>query len=340
VSAPGAHDFVAATIAAFAQALTQTDVTTERWYSLAAGRVHVQYAGNALARRFDRALAPFAAEPTADPGLQLVCWDRTTVDVVPPAPPWSAADLLPRHRIRGFDRDGVRATYDASRGILQLYDPVGRAVYFAQDCDRVPPWAVRAPFRSVVGWWAADRGLAVVHASAVGDDRGCVLITGPSGSGKSTTALACVERGLRLLTDDVAIVALDPVPVAFASSSIAKVEAGSLVDVGHLDAPVAWVAAEQTMLDLGDRILASAPVRAVIAAEVGEGARSSVRRLTPGQCLRALAGHSVVEALSGDRRSLSALRELSRRVPAHTLTLGTDLDGVVALVRRILVDAT
>jgi hypothetical protein len=58
--------------------------------------------------------------------------------------------------------------------------------------------------------------------------------------------------------------------------------------------------------------------------------------MTPGECFRALAGHSVVEALAGDRRPLLALRELARRVPAYAVTLGRDLDGVVNTVRAIL----
>ena len=205
----------------------------------------------------------------------------------------------------------------------------------AHSASRTTPSASRPgscarPSAALLGWWATDRGLAVVHASAVGDDDGCVLITGPSGSGKSTTALACVERGLRLVSDDVAIVALEPAPVAFASSAIAKVEAGSLVHLDRIGAEIAAVVGSQTMIDLGERVLLSAPVRAVLATSVGDDARSAVQSMTPGRCFRALAGHSVVEALSGDPRSLAGLRDLSTRVPAYEVTLGTDLDAVAA----------
>ena len=299
--------------------------------------IDVRYAGEALPRRFDAALAPFTERAQPDPGLTISCWDRSSVDVAPPSPPWSLDDLLPRGRVRGFDGDDVRTTYDAHFGILNLYDARShQAVYFAQDAERIPPWIERAPFRAVLGWWATDRELAVVHASAVGSSDGCVLITGPSGSGKSTTALACLAAGFDIVGDDVAIVALEPEPTAFATTAIAKLEATSRVPIDRLGVRVLKTVGDQTMLGLGDRLLPRAPVRAVIGAVIGSGSRTSARPMTPGACFRALAGHSVVEALAGDRRPLLALRELARRVPAYAVTLGHDLDGVVTTVRAIL----
>ena len=116
----------------------------------------------------------------------------------------------------------------------------------------------------MLGWWATDRKLAVVHASAVGSTDGCVLITGPSGSGKSTTALACVAAGFDIVGDDVAIVALEPEPTAYASTAVAKLEATSPVPLDRLGAAVLKTVGDQMMLDLRDRLLPSAPVRAVI----------------------------------------------------------------------------
>ena len=62
---------------------------------------------------------------------------------------------------------------------------------------------------SVFGACLQQRGILTLHASAVETARGAALFAGPSGAGKSTLAAALVDRGFRLLADDVTGVVLD-----------------------------------------------------------------------------------------------------------------------------------
>jgi hypothetical protein len=57
-----------------------------------------------------------------------------------------------------------------------------------------------------------QRGLLVLHASAVSIDGGVIAFLGVSGQGKSSTAAAFHAQGYRILTDDVAPVTLEPEP--------------------------------------------------------------------------------------------------------------------------------
>lgn len=61
-----------------------------------------------------------------------------------------------------------------------------------------------------------QRGYLVLHASAVADDRGATLMCGHSGSGKSTLLGALLDRGHRMLVDDVCAITIgaDDRPVA------------------------------------------------------------------------------------------------------------------------------
>ena len=59
-----------------------------------------------------------------------------------------------------------------------------------------------------------QRGLLVLHASAVAGPGGAVAIAAHSGTGKSTTAGSLLRRGYRLLTDDVLAVDLAAEPPA------------------------------------------------------------------------------------------------------------------------------
>ena len=65
-------------------------------------------------------------------------------------------------------------------------------------------------FGSVFGAVLHQRGYLVLHASAIATPRGSVLFMGNSGHGKSTTAAAFIQRGYRILADDVCAMRIDP----------------------------------------------------------------------------------------------------------------------------------
>jgi hypothetical protein len=54
-----------------------------------------------------------------------------------------------------------------------------------------------------------QRGILALHASAIATEHGAVLFMGPSGSGKSTMLRAFVERGYKMLADDVTGISFD-----------------------------------------------------------------------------------------------------------------------------------
>ena len=62
----------------------------------------------------------------------------------------------------------------------------------------------------ILGWGMAIigimRGLLSIHCAALADENGAVLISGSSGSGKSTITTCLLNRGYRLVADDMALV--------------------------------------------------------------------------------------------------------------------------------------
>lgn len=55
----------------------------------------------------------------------------------------------------------------------------------------------------------ADAGIVAVHAGAVTDGSGALVLAGPSGRGKSTLTLALVSDGMKLLSDEFALIDRD-----------------------------------------------------------------------------------------------------------------------------------
>ncbi len=91
--------------------------------------------------------------------------------------------------------------------------------------------------------WAAvcyQRGIFVVHASAVRDGNAAVMFCGASGHGKSTTAAFLSERGFPVLNDDLSCCSFpaDGGPQIFPSSPRIKLWADALQALGlpHNDA--------------------------------------------------------------------------------------------------------
>jgi hypothetical protein len=79
-------------------------------------------------------------------------------------------------------------------------------------------------FGSVMGMICYQRGLLVLHASAVAIGGRVVAFTGPPGAGKSTLAAHCLAEGGRLVADDVLVVSVDDARGAVAHPGMPSVK--------------------------------------------------------------------------------------------------------------------
>ena len=95
----------------------------------------------------------------------------------------------------------------------------GIARYWIQDGRQITidaaPDAAADPVRlflynSVFGVVLQQRGLLVLHGSAVATDQGAILFLGASASGKSTLAAEFARRGYRVLTDEICAIDFPP----------------------------------------------------------------------------------------------------------------------------------
>lgn len=331
-------EFVTDTIETFDEAVARGDATVTDHLSLAGRSLRIRYLGPDLAERFGPALAHLRRAggdatglgPTDDrPDLELCCWDRSQATVRAPAPPWPLNDFLPHGRIRGMVDGRIRATFDAGSRMLCLHDAERDvAVVHAAEAATVPSWMDRAPFRTVLGWWAADRGMAMLHASAVGTADGAVVLAGTSGAGKSTTALRCLAAGLDFLGDDACVISCAPDPVVHSVYGFVKVN--EPVDL-PLPRALPWIT-DGCVFDPADRLRLRAPLRAILLPRIVERTSSALVPMGPSEVLRILGPTSLTESGTATGNALRSIIDLVRCVPAHRLELGSDPAGIVDTV--------
>lgn len=316
----------------------------ERSYRIAGLPVRARFAGPALVERVAPAFEHLRAAAGAEPALDVCFWDSASTGLAPPPAPFALDRWGPLGEIDGCCDDAIWTVFDQHTGSLNLLDRrSGRAVFWVADAGRVEPWQTGFPLRVILGRWGADRALRMSHTAAVGTDAGFVLLTGKGGSGKTTTALACLDAGLGYAGDDFCLIGTAGSPVVHSIYSTAKVSPDvierfpSLTDLvlnpGRAPDEKAVVRLTPTF---SSRIVASAPLEAVVMPTVSGGRRSQIVPASRGEALLALAPTSVF-AVSGTRADAVAdLAEVVRALPCYRLELGTDLDGVVDTVRSLL----
>ncbi len=202
-----------------------------------------------------------------------------------------------------------------------------------------------APLRPLLTHWLARRCRHIVHAAAVGDARGAVLIVGHGGAGKSTTALVCLEAGMAYLADDHCLVESGPEPAVSSLFSTGKLALRQLDDFPALSAAAETVgrpADEKVVLFLSrlvDRpLMRRLPLRAILLARITGGPGTALRPLSRAAAFRAIAPSCALHFPSARAAALRCFAALVRDLPAHVLELGTERSAIPEVIRALLAE--
>jgi len=168
----------------------------------------------------------------ADPELEdLLAWHFGPLPDAPGRPDLSIIvdrHLLPHPELPASVQDGPISRWEGRGSDLVLrheLGPVARmdaeTVHVGLACSREHQWRVlRQLLFSAMSWFFERRGLLVLHGALVAQPAGAVLLVGPTGAGKSTAAVAALDRGWELHSDDLVVVG--PGPDGPVSSGVPK----------------------------------------------------------------------------------------------------------------------
>jgi len=340
---------------AFAQAARAQEPMHEHLLQIAGVTVRLRIAGATLAEATLPALAHLLGgredgrgdlAPTTAATITLHLWDAAATGVWPPRPPFTADDYR-RYGQRAVAHDGVRSLMHApTSGQLFAYDRAGRQGYFwVEDAGQLSIYERAAPVQTLFHWALGEFGWQIVHAAAVGNESGGVLLIGSTGAGKSTTALSCLaQEGLRFLSDDKCLVRLEPQPQAFALFSSAKIKGDMLPRLPHFRPLLAgWddnYKANKGLVFLhptyAEHMVTRFPVKALLLPKVAYRVEAVISPAAAGDVFRQLGPSTVIWLPGAEAENYRFTAEMVRRLPCYRIELASDPQANVDAIRRLL----
>lgn len=316
----------------------------ERSYIIGGYRIRLSFAGTALLS-LTTALEHLAADNDSIPDLTICLWDSESTGQRMIPRPWKEEDFLARGVIQGYNTERIYTAFQHGSGAVSVLDKERNlAVFWAPD-SRLPYWEYGSPLRSILHWWLLSQGLQLVHAAAVGNANGGVLIGGKGGSGKSTTALACLESNLSYVGDDYTLLGLDPGPVVYSLYNSAKLNSDHVQRFPALLPKVAnpdRLGDEKALLFVNEHYPAKVAtrllVRAILLPRVTGLPETRWKRVSVAMTLAALAPSTIFQLPRAGNEALKFLATFARHLPCYSLEVGTDLSTIPPVIERLLAE--
>ncbi len=328
----GAREQLSALRASFARAGTPRRDT----FSIAGAPLGVSFLDPAMRDLLLPALA-HRLRPAADTALELAVWNGALGEEPLPRLPW----LPTRPDERRYVEEGSVRMLGFARRLLALDAEAGFGLVWYADRSALAGWEAGAPLRTLFDWWFTSRGLALVHAAAVGRPGGGALLVGPGGSGKSTSALACLGA-LGYIADDYCLLEVEPEPRAHSLYSSAKRARDAFPPLPTLaalpdEAPPGLPKALYFLhRHRPDFLLPEVPLRALLVPRVTGAPRTTARRIPGAVALRALAPSTMVQAVRPRPELFARMAACARALPAWELALGRDPAEIPSVIDSLL----
>jgi hypothetical protein len=308
--------------------------------------VHLRFAGPALVPLLTPALMHLAEDQPEKVDLTICLWDSASTGVKMVPPPWSADDNGLRGEIRGFNTTELQTNFSLGTGILSLlHKSKDAAIYWIRDAVQVPYYETGAPMLTILNWWMSAHGRQIVHAGAVGNSEGAVLLVGRSGSGKSSTSLSCLVSGLTYLSDDYCLVANEPEPFVysiFCSGKVNAEDAGRYPSLGATLSNASRLGPEKALFflnkEFASSIVSGKPLKAILIPKVVGRSDTRLVKVSPSTTLLALAPSTIFQLAGAGHDVLNRVRDLAAVLPCYVLELGSERGEIPSVISRFLLE--
>jgi hypothetical protein len=316
----------------------------ERSYRIGGYLIRLSFSGEALLS-LTRALEHLAVEDHSTPDLTICLWDSESTGQRMTPRPWQERDFLARGVIQGYNTERIYTAFQHGSAAVSVLDKERNlAVFWAPD-PRLPYWEHGSPLRTILHWWLLSQGLQLVHAAAVGNSTGGVLIGGKGGTGKSTTALACLESNLAYVGDDYTLLGLDSGPVVHSLYNSAKLNSDQVQRLPALLPKIAnteRLTEEKALLFVKEhypsKVATRLPVRAILLPRVTGLAETRLKRVSVAMALAALAPSTIFQLPRAGNEAFKFLATFARQLPCFSLEVGTNLSTIPPVIEGLLAE--
>ena len=306
--------------------------------------VAIRFTGDGLRDAFLPAISHLVLHDGSAAEATLHVWDTASSGVPMIPPPCPRESFTHRGDIWGMGSTRIRSAFHWHEFSVNLFDHDRQTgVFWVNDAAVLPYWSKASPLRTLFHWWLASKGAHLMHAAAIGTERGGLLLAGRGGTGKSTTALASLEAGLRYVGDDYLAVRLDPEPAAYSLYATAKVTPSQMQRFPALAPYVTNPGCDdidksvvQLYPTFEGRLVKRLPLRAVASPAFGTDAASHFEADDGASTRRSTAFTTLSQLPHAGRALHDFIDRMMQTLPSLTLRLGHDVPQVpVAIVAML-----
>jgi hypothetical protein len=313
-------------------------------YQIGGTVVCLKFAGDSLIPILTPALDHLRLSETTTADLTICIWDSesTGVNMIPP--PCTVDCFTDRGDIWGFNSQRFKTAFhwvEDSVNLMDLETKVG--VFWVQRAGKLPFWVHASPLRTLFHWWMEQNGCQLLHAAAIGTEKGAVLVTGKGGVGKSTTALSCLQAGLFYLADDYVATRLEPEPVVYSLYSTAKLNADHVEKFPDLSGHVSNIETmdrEKAVMFLStpmrEQITMQMPLRAILTPAIVDRLESMISPVSKREIQGAMSFTTMSQLPNVGRYTHEYIGRLIDMLPHYTLEIGSVFERIPKAVSELL----
>lgn len=320
-------------------------------FKLAGACVRLRFAGRPLAESMTRAFAHLEVPNELSADLTISVWESAASGAPRPvlAPDPGHAEPRPEPTNPGpsysLAGDGFHALFQPTPDLLSvLSQEDGCAWFWIGDSARLPHWDAATPFRHLLSWWLAGRGIQQVHAGAVGTVAGGLLLVGKGGSGKSTACLSVLgHRALRYAGDDYVAVSIGPKPSVHSLYCSGKLDPDNVARLPRVEPIIAnadRLDREKAVVYVHDSVpgavVAGFPLRAILIPRIAGRVDSEISPASPAAAVKALAPSTMLQLHPPPVEALRRIRQVAALVPTFVLELGADVAAIPDTLQELL----